>query len=120
MTTNNQKHINAFIEKFEKFLHEKELPNMEGLRTLNQVNDLEFINGVFDKCSDFIDEYMKEHLTDKMIRREIITEFGLKKLIDIMCEFNGDEICEMDLFDFDDNIENWVHTLLMTVAKLYD
>ena len=115
-TTNS--HINAFIDNFEKFLKINNMPNIKGLDGIVQINDLEYINDIIDKCSEYIYEYIKCHLCDKFVQREIIIEYGFKKLIDLICHYHGDEICE-ELFDMDDNMSFWIHMLLMNVASLY-
>ena len=116
----NKPLITAFISEFETFLKANNLPNMRSLSDVTSIDDYEYVSNIYDNCSEYINKYIKEQLSDTNARRDIIKEYGFKKLIDLMCSFNGDEICELELFDIDENMSSWLHMLLMSIANLYD
>lgn len=113
--------ISAFISKFEVFLKTNNLPSMKGLNNIHDIHDEEFISDTYDMCYEYLSGYIKTELADKEVQHKIIKEFGFKNLIDLMCEYNGDEICELDLFVINEDSEtmsDWLQMLLSRVAKL--
>jgi hypothetical protein len=112
--------ISAFVNKFEVFLKANNMPNISGLENLGDVQDYEYVSDIYDQCNDYMYMYIDTELNDNKTQRDIIKEFGFKKLIDIMCSYKGDEICELELFDINDNdiMHSWVNMILSHVANL--
>ena len=67
---------------------------------------------------DFIDSYIKTVLVTKENKEALINEYGFKKLIDLMCEYNGDEICD-ELLDFCNHMDSWLEMLMHNLLKIY-
>lgn len=68
---------------------------------------------------DFIVWYLETILVTKENKDKMITEYGFKKLIDLMCEYNGDEICDIELLDFDEYRDAWLEMLMNNLLNIY-
>lgn len=49
---------------------------------------------------------------------QLILEFGFKKLIDLMCYYNGEEICD-ELLNFKEYKEEWIEMLLCNLLNIF-
>lgn len=62
----------------------------------------------------FVENYIKCHINTDVQMKQIIIEYGFKKLIDEMTEINGEEACE-DLFEpmkLESMWKVWLSTML--------
>ena len=66
----------------------------------------------------FIIDYIQIVLTSDEDKNKIIMEFGFQKLIGLMCEYNGEEICD-ELFEFKEYKEQWIEMLMHNVLNVY-
>ena len=114
----NKQHINAFLAELNVYLKANSMPTIDVLGNLGEMDDTDYVDNIMEKCGDFAHEYVEDKLTDKQVQNDIILEYGFKKLIDDMCEYNGDEICE-ELVELDKHMKGWLYMLLMKVANLY-
>jgi hypothetical protein len=67
---------------------------------------------------DFIENYIKEHINTEDKMKQIIVEYGFKKLIDDMVEIGDEEVCE-DLFQpmkVESIWISWLSTMLSNLA----
>lgn len=122
MTTMSTKQIkpllNAFILRYEAFCIESNFPHYKTFSMLGESdNNTETYDIIYDNTYRFIQDYISTHLYTREKQNEVITEYGIKKLIDLKCELDGDEICD-ELLEFDNHIEDWLHTMLMNVIDL--
>jgi hypothetical protein len=72
-------------------------------------------NTAYDALSDFTEEYVKTML-DESLCDEIIREFSLKALIDLMCKFEEEETIYEQLLDFSQHKTSWVEEALIRSA----
>ncbi len=111
-----QPEIKKFVNMFAVFLECSHLPHYTTFPTIKQLTDLDYVNYVISSCIEFIDEYIKANL-DHTQKHKIITEYGMKKLIDLQVSYEGFSICE-ELLNFDEHINTWLQALLMNVVML--
>lgn len=115
----NRPMIDAFVQTWKQYLQETGKP--EYLKYTNNCDD-EDGDEIYSEYADFATAYIHEYVATTLSlnteKENIINEFGMKKLIDLMCEYNGDEICD-DLLNFSSHIAHWTETLLGRVIKVY-
>jgi hypothetical protein len=70
-------------------------------------------NTASDALSDFTEEYVKTML-DESLCDEIIREFGLKALIDLMCTLEEEETVYEQLLDFSKHKTSWTEEALIS------
>jgi len=92
-------------------LHLKETNKTEYNDTSKFADDVEY-SDYLEYVSEFAHNYVKTVIPGTDDQDAIITDYGFKKLIDEMCELNGDEVCELDLLHFSKNKAFWVQIAL--------
>ncbi len=110
--------IDNFIAAYEAFLKDNCLPHYTTFVCIYN-KDNEFMTYVYNLSEKFIDEYVSTQLSDMQDKKQIITEYGFKRLIDLHVYLHDDKICERDLFDFDVNIDNWLSVMLKDIVYLH-
>jgi hypothetical protein len=73
---------------------------------------------VYNLSEKFIDEYISLELLTLDKKKQIITEYGFKRLIDLHVYLYDEKICESDLFHFEANIDNWLSIMLKDIVYL--
>jgi len=106
--------LNEFLLKYDAFCIENQLPSLNNCPK----DDYELFDLILSKSYTFVEEYINTKLYTREKQNDIITEFGMKKLIDLKCGFDGEKICN-ELLDFDNHIEDWVHFMLMNFTNVY-
>lgn len=90
-------HIQKFLDSFEIFLDTHKSKH-------------------YNECSEFLAMYIGCNLDDRQ-KKEMIAEYGMKRLIDLQIAYEGYSVCE-ELLNFDEYIDSWVHMMLMNVVSL--
>jgi hypothetical protein len=93
--------IKKFTDAFEIFVY---------------TSDIRCLHEEYELCSEFIAMYMQCNL-DENQKKQMIAEYGMKRLIDLQCSYEGTSICE-ELLNFEEHMDTWVHTMLMNIATL--
>ena len=109
--------IDKFIIAYENFLKDNCLPHYTTFTCIHH-KDNEYMTYVYNLSEKFIDNYVETELTDMEDKKNIIAEYGFKKLIDLHVYLYDDKICENDLFNFDNKIDNWLSVMLKNVVYL--
>ncbi len=109
--------IQNFLNTFEVFLHSFELPHYSTFPDILQQSDSKYSSYIFTACSEFITVYIRANL-DENTKIKIIEEYGMKRLIDLHCQYEGNSIC-LELLHLHEHIDKWIHILFMNVIKLY-
>ena len=105
--------LQKFIDAYELFHYSFDLPDIKTFQYLDYDN-LAFIT---DASSDFIELYIKCNLDDSK-KIKIIEEFGMKKLIDLYCKYEGNSIC-LELLYFNEYIDQWIKIVFLHLINLY-
>jgi hypothetical protein len=111
-----QTEITKFIGMLELFLDSMQLPHYTRFPDIQQLIDKEYINHIVDCCAEFVEAYIRCNMTH-MQKHKMITEYGMKKLIDLQISYEGNSVCE-ELLNLDEYIDTWVQALLMNVILL--
>jgi hypothetical protein len=112
--------IDAFVEQWKQHLMKNN--KEEYLKYMN--NSFEYDNEeIFDDdYTEFASEFVHQYaiIMSQFDSELIIKEYGMKKLIYLLCQHNGDKICD-DLLEFNKhNIRShWVETMLGRILKIY-
>jgi hypothetical protein len=109
--------INRFVAMSEVFLESMHLPHYTRFPAIKQQTDKECFLHILTSCKHFIEAYIACNLTHTQ-KHKIISEYGMKKLIDLQISYEGNSVCE-DLLNFDEHIDSWLQMLLMNVILLY-
>jgi hypothetical protein len=109
--------IQKFINYFEIFLDSFDFPSFDTFPNLFCKQEYERLSIILDLSREFVELYIKCNLNDFQ-KIKIIEEFGMKKLIDLHCKYEGNSIC-LDLLHFDEHIDQWIIVLLLHVVNLY-
>lgn len=110
----NKPLLSAFLLRYDAFCVENNLP----FRNNCPDNDFELADLINEKSYSFVEDYIETHLYTREKQYDVILEYGMKKLIYLKCEYDGEEILD-ELLDFDQYIDQWLHLLLMNVANVY-
>ena len=102
----------AFISQYEEFCTENGFPHYTKFGT-------EIGDNIVDASTDFVHSYVKEHLNTIELKKKFILEYGFAKLIKIILYFEDEDECDEFVENFDETIENWIHAVLLHVAKVY-
>jgi hypothetical protein len=119
METNfeSQPTIEKFVIMFETFLDSMQLPHYSCFHEIKQQKGKEHLIYIMECSSDFTYAYIRCNL-DHTHKHKIISEYGMKKLIDLQVSYEGNSVCE-ELLNLDEYIDTWLHSLLMNVVMLY-
>jgi hypothetical protein len=104
--------IDAFINKYEQFCIEKQIPHYTKFRT-------EITNNIIDLSTEFSHAYAKNELNSFRLRREFIREYGFSKLVKIIIFFDHEELCNDFLYSIDATIDLWIHAVLLHIVNIY-
>ena len=116
MTNNNKPYMTAFLQSWKLHLEQE---NKEDFYEVIERSQNAFeVDSMMHIARNFIDTYMNTILVSNKDRNKLILEYGFKQLIDIMCEREGNAICE-DLLNFDKEKSWWVYILLCNLLNLY-
>jgi hypothetical protein len=109
--------IDNFISAYETFLKDNCLPHYTTFTCIHY-KDNEYMTYVYNLSEKFIDEYISLELLTLDKKKQIITEYGFKRLIDLHVYLHDEKICERDLFHFETNIDNWLSIMLKDIVYL--
>ena len=67
---------------------------------------------------EFIENYIKHHINTEDKMKQIIIEYGFKKLIDEMVELHGEEVCEdiLEPMKVESMWNSWLYNMLSNLA----
>ncbi len=105
--------IQKFIDSYELYLHNFNIYDIKNFQYLDY-DKLSFVTNI---SSDFIKLYIKYNLDDSN-KIKIIEEFGMKKLIDLHCKYEGNSIY-LELLYFNEYIDQWIKVLFLHLINLY-
>jgi len=116
-------YASAYINSWKQFLVTSD--KQEYLQYLEKglpSSDEEIEKGIDDKYIDLVHTfnigYINTVLASKEQQDKFITEYGFRKLINLMCEYNGNEICD-ELLDFDQYREEWIEMAMYNILNIY-
>jgi hypothetical protein len=109
--------IQKFMDTFEVFLTTSDLPHYSNFDIIKQRGDTELITNIIDACAEFITVYVRANLDDNQ-KIQMIEEYGMKRLIDLQCAYEGNSIC-LELLHFNEHMDTWIHVMLMNIISLY-
>jgi hypothetical protein len=108
--------LRKFLNMFDIFTTTSQLPYYTDFQDIREYGDTEFYRQIFEHCSDFITVYVRVNMDDTT-KLKMIEEYGMRRLIDLRCSYEGNSIC-LELLHFNEYIDTWVHAMLMNIVML--
>lgn len=111
-------YIDGFIEAWKNYLTQNNKTEfLIQLTNENALDELEYEDYV-DMGFEFTKTYALNILSEKD-QDKLFQEYGMKRLIDLKCKYDDDEICE-ELLDFTGETKrDWCNMLLLNVIKIF-